>query len=41
MISVGEIVELLHRIEDQMQPCLASLKTQIRARPTIQADEIG
>jgi len=40
-ISLGEIVELLHRIKEQMQPQLATLKTAIRASPAIQADETG
>jgi hypothetical protein len=40
-ISSGEIVELLHRIKDQLQPHLDALKTQIRSSPAIQADETG
>src|SRR6266700_917086 len=40
-ISSGEIVELLHRIKDQMQPHLDALKTEIRASPALQADETG
>ncbi len=40
-ISTGEMVELLHRIKDQMQPYLDALKTQIRASPAVQADETG
>jgi transposase len=40
-ISSGEIVELLHRLKAQMQPQLAALKMQIRARPAVQADETG
>jgi transposase len=40
-ISSGEIVELLHRLKDQMQPQLDGLKTEIRASPAIQADETG
>jgi hypothetical protein len=40
-ISIGEIVELLHRIKDQMQPQIDALKTEIRASPAIQADETG
>ena len=40
-ISVGEIVELLHRISRQMQPQLAALKEEIRASPAVQADETG
>src|SRR5713101_8574083 len=40
-ISIGEIVELLHRIKDQMQPQLETLKREIRASPAVQADETG
>jgi hypothetical protein len=40
-ISIGEIVELLHRMKDQMQPQIDALKMQIRASPALQADETG
>src|SRR5258707_2435653 len=40
-ISSGEIVELLHRLKDQMQPHLDALKRAIRASPAVQADETG
>jgi len=40
-ISSGEMVELLHRLKDHMQPHLAALKKQIRASPAVQADETG
>jgi transposase len=40
-ISSGEIVELLHRLKDQMQPQLDALKREIRASPAVQADETG
>lgn len=40
-ISIGEIVELLHRIKDQMQPQIDALKKQVRASPAVQADETG
>jgi len=40
-ISVGEIMELLHRLKDHMQPHLAALKREIRASPALQADETG
>ena len=40
-ISSGEIVELLHRLKEQMQPQLDALKMQIRASPAVQADETG
>src|SRR5713101_5234578 len=40
-LSVGEIVELLHRLKEHMQPHLDALKREIRASPAIQADETG
>lgn len=40
-ISSGEIVELLHRSKDHMQPHLDTLKSEIRGSPAIQADETG
>lgn len=40
-ISIGEIVELLHRMKAQMQPHLEALKQEIRASPAVQADETG
>jgi transposase len=40
-ISTGEIVELLHRLKEHMQPHLDALKVEIRASPAIQADERG
>jgi transposase len=40
-VSIGEIVELLHRAKDQLHPLLAALKQQIRASPAVQADETG
>src|SRR2546423_4775909 len=40
-ISIGEIVELLHRMKAQMQSQLDALKTAIRASPAVQADETG
>jgi transposase len=40
-VSVGELVELLHRIRDAAQPVLNSLKAQVRASPAVQADETG
>jgi len=40
-ISIGEIVELLHRMKAQMQPQLDALKREIRASPAVQADETG
>jgi transposase len=40
-ISIGEIVELLHRLKDHMHPQLETLTKEIRASPAIQADETG
>jgi transposase len=40
-ISLGELVELLHRITEYAQPVLEGLKGEIRASPAIQADETG
>ena len=40
-ISLGEIVELLHRISTHAQPSLESLLREIRASPAVQADETG
>lgn len=38
-VSIGEIVEVLHRISEHAQPLLDDLKTTIRASPAVQADE--
>src|SRR5437588_845709 len=40
-VSLGELVELLHRITEYAQPVLEGLKGDIRASPAIQADETG
>src|SRR5438445_8161794 len=40
-VSLGELVELLHRIREYAQPVLSDLKAQIRASPAVQADETG
>ena len=40
-VSIGEIVELLHRIREQAQPMLDGLKEEIRSSPAVQADETG
>ena len=40
-ISLGELVELLHRIAEHAQPILEGLKAEVRASPAIQADETG
>jgi transposase len=40
-ISLGEIVELLHRISTHAQPSLDALLSEIRASPAVQADETG
>lgn len=40
-VSIGEIVELLHRMRQQTTTQLAALKAEIRASPAVQADETG
>lgn len=40
-VSVGELVELLHRLKQSVQPVLERLKAAIRASPAVQADETG
>jgi transposase len=40
-ISLGEIVELLHRISTHAQPSLDASLREIRASPAVQADETG
>jgi transposase len=40
-VSLGELVELLHRIAEYAQPVLEGLKAEVRASPAIQADETG
>jgi transposase len=40
-VSLGELVELLHRIREDAQPVHRDLKAQIRASPAVQADETG
>src|SRR5712692_6338540 len=40
-VSIGEIVEVLHRLSKHAQPVLDDLKAAIRASPAIQADETG
>ena len=40
-VSIGEIVEVLHRLSTHAQPVLDDLKAAIRASPVIQADETG
>jgi transposase len=40
-ISLGEIVEVLHRINAHAQPVLKTLLTEIRTSPAVQADETG
>jgi transposase len=40
-VSIGEIVEVLHRLVAHAQPVLDDLKTTIRASPAVQADETG
>jgi transposase len=40
-VSIGEIVELLHRLREYAQPVLDGLKGEIRSSPAVQADETG
>jgi hypothetical protein len=40
-VSIGEIVELLHRLREHAQPVLDDLKRTIRASPAVQSDETG
>lgn len=40
-LSVGELVELLHRIGKHVEPMVEDLKHQVQASPAIQADETG
>ena len=40
-VSIGEIVEILHRLVTHAQPVLDDLLTTIRASPAVQADETG
>ena len=40
-VSLGELVELLHRMREYAQPILSGLKAQVRASPAVQADETG
>lgn len=40
-ISIGELVELQHRLKEQMQPHLDALKADIRASSALQMDETG
>ncbi|SRR6266487_388444 len=40
-LSVGELVELLHRISKHVEPMMEDFKQQVQASPAIQADETG
>jgi hypothetical protein len=40
-VSMGEIVEVLHRLVAHAQPVLDELKATLRASPAVQADETG
>jgi hypothetical protein len=40
-ISVGEIVEMTHRLKQAMEPSLTTLKQAMRSSPAVQADETG
>ncbi len=40
-ISIGEIVEMTHRLTQEMEPTVTALKQAIRASPAVQVDETG
>src|SRR6266480_487305 len=40
-LSVGELVEVLHRVAEHVEPMVEALKHQVQASPAIQADETG
>ena len=40
-ISLGELVEVLHRIGEHAEPVLSAFKAEICASPAVQADETG
>jgi transposase len=40
-LSLGEITEVLHRLNKKPEPELAALKARIRGSPAVQADETG
>jgi transposase len=40
-ISVGEIVEMSHRLTQEREPTVTALKAAIRASPAVQVDETG
>jgi transposase len=40
-VSLGELVEVLHRLREHAQPVLDGFKAEIRASPAVQADETG
>jgi Transposase IS66 family len=40
-VSIGEIVELQHRLRERTQAQVNALKAEIRASPAVQADETG
>jgi transposase len=40
-VSLGEVVDVLHRIRAHAQPVLDGLKAEMRASPAVQADETG
>ncbi len=40
-MSIGELVELQHRLKGSLQPYLDDLKVDIRASPAVQMDETG
>ncbi len=41
VLSIGEIVEVLHRVREAGQPSLRELREQMRSSPVVHADETG
>jgi hypothetical protein len=41
VLSIGEIVEVLHRVREAGQPTLRELREQMRSSPVVHADETG
>lgn len=41
VLSIGEIVEVLHRVRKEGQPSLRELRQQMRGSPVVHADETG
>ncbi len=41
VLSIGEIVEVLHQVREKGQPALQELREQMRSSPVVHADETG